>query len=56
MANAGKAAFPVLGFVFLALGVIQFLKGDSWVVWIILGILFGALAIFRRNASPRGPR
>jgi hypothetical protein len=52
MNQVRKSAFPVLGVIFLALGVIQFLKGDDWVVWIILGVLFGGLAIFRRGSSP----
>lgn len=42
-----KAGFPVLGAVFLALGVFKMLRGDNWVVWLILGVVFGGLGIFR---------
>ena len=31
----------VIGLLFLGVGVVQFLQGDSWVVWAILGFLFG---------------
>jgi hypothetical protein len=55
MDQVRKSAFPLLGVIFLALGVIQFLKGDDWVVWIILGVLFGGLAIFRRKESDGAP-
>lgn len=51
MAKAGKTAFPVIGFIFLALAVVQFLKGDDWVVWAILGVLFGGLGIFGRKKA-----
>jgi len=46
-----KAAFPVVGAIFLALAVFKFLQGEGWVVWAILGVLFGGLGIFRRNRS-----
>lgn len=38
-----QKGFPLIGVIFLALGVFKFLQGDNWVVWIILGILFGGL-------------
>jgi hypothetical protein len=42
--------FPLIGVIFLALGVFEFLQGDDWVVWIILGILLGGLgAVSRRK-------
>jgi hypothetical protein len=42
--------FPLIGVIFLALGVFEFLQDDDWVVWIILGILFGGLgAVSRRK-------
>ena len=44
MSGQGKTGIRVVGIVFLALGVIKFLRGDDWVVWIILGILFGGLS------------
>jgi LPXTG-motif cell wall-anchored protein len=44
-----KKGFPLIGVVFLALGVFEFFQGDSWVVWIILGVLFGGLGVFSRR-------
>lgn len=41
--------FPLIGVIFLALGVFKLLQGDDWVVWIILGILFGGLGAIRRR-------
>ncbi len=46
MANATKAGVPILGIIFLALAVMKFINGDSWVVWAILGFLFGGFGIF----------
>ena len=42
---------PVIGVIFLALGVFKFLRGEDWVVWIILGVLFGGLAVFGRSKA-----
>jgi uncharacterized membrane protein YecN with MAPEG domain len=36
--------FPLIGVIFLAVGFLRLLQGNSWVVWIILGILFGGLS------------
>lgn len=47
MDSAKKAGFPLIGAIFLALAVFKFLQGDNWVVWAILGVLFGGLGIFR---------
>jgi hypothetical protein len=45
-----KKGFPLTGAIFLALGVFKFLQGGNWVVWIIVGILFGGLgAVSRRK-------
>jgi hypothetical protein len=41
-----KAGVPIIGVIFLVLAVIQFLKGDSWVVWAILAFLLGGFSIF----------
>ena len=49
MAGLRKKGFPVIGVIFLALGVINFLRGDDWVVWVILGVLFGGLAALDRK-------
>ena len=47
MEAVNKAGFPIVGVIFLALAVFKFLQGDDWVVWAILGVLFGGLAVFR---------
>ena len=47
-----KNGFPLIGAIFLALGVFRFIQGDSWAVWIILGVLFGGLGIFSRRKQP----
>ena len=45
-----QKGFPLIGVVFLALGVFKLVQGDNWVVWIIIGILFGGLgAVSRRK-------
>ena len=38
--------FPLVGALFLAVGVWNLVRGENWVVWIILGVLFGGLAAF----------
>lgn len=45
MNEAAKKGFPLIGVIFLALGIFKLVQGDSWVVWIILGILFGGLSV-----------
>lgn len=53
MAELQNKGLPILGIIFLALGLLKLVQGESWVVWIILGVLFGGLGIFRRKA--KGP-
>lgn len=43
--------FPVVGVIFLALGIFKFVQGDDWVVWIILGILLGGLGALSRRKN-----
>lgn len=43
-----KKGFPLIGVIFLALGVFKLIQGDDWVVWIIIGILFGGLSAVSR--------
>ena len=52
MTELRKIGFPLIGVVFLALGLFKFLGGENWVVWVILGILFGGLAAFGRINAP----
>ena len=49
MGQIQQKGFPLIGAIFLALGVFKLVQGDSWVVWIILGILFGGLGLFGRR-------
>ena len=51
MGAVQKKGFPLLGGIFLALGLLKLIRGDDWVVWIILGVLFGGLAIFSRKGA-----
>lgn len=45
-----RKGFPLIGVIFLALSAFKLLQGDDWVVWIIIGILFGGLgAVSRRK-------
>lgn len=46
-----KKGVPLLGIIFLALAVFKFINGDGWVVWAILGFLFGGFGIFSRSQS-----
>jgi hypothetical protein len=54
MNDLQKKGFPLIGVIFLALGVFKLLQGEDWVVWIIIGILFGGLGAFsrRRDKQP----
>lgn len=49
-----KQGFPLIGVMFLALGAFKLIQGDDWVVWIIIGILFGGLGAIsrRKNKQP----
>lgn len=41
-----KTGFPLLGFIFLAIGALKLVQGKDWIVWIILGVLLGGLGAF----------
>ena len=49
-----KKGFPLIGVIFLALGVFKLLQGNDWLVWVIIGILFGGLGAFswRKKKQP----
>jgi hypothetical protein len=51
MGQLQQKGFPLIGAIFLALGVFKFVQGEGWVVWIILGILFGGLGLFGRRTG-----
>jgi hypothetical protein len=54
METAKDNALPLVGIIYLLLGVFKFINGDDWVVWIILGALFGGLGIFNRKKKGSG--
>ena len=49
MGQLQHRGFAIIGAIYLALGILKFSQGDRWVVWIILGILFGGLGLFGRR-------
>ena len=49
MPNAIKGGVPVIGVIFLALAAFKAYQGEPWVVWAILGFLFGGFGIFTLN-------
>ncbi len=49
MEQAKTKGLPLVGIIFLLLGVFKFINGDDWIVWIILGVLFGGLSVFSRK-------
>ncbi len=51
MGKVGKSGLPIIGIIFFALAAFRFVNGHSWVVWAILGCLFGGLAVFRSKGS-----
>jgi hypothetical protein len=46
-----KKGFPLLGAIFLALAFLKLVQGENWVVWAILGVLFGGLGAFSWKRS-----
>lgn len=48
MANKADTGAGIVGLIFLALGVMNFLQGDSWVVWVLLGVILGGVGAGRR--------
>ena len=55
MAGNAKVGGSIIGALFLALGVFKLLKGDDWVVWMILGVLFGGLGFFSSKSKGSDP-
>ena len=51
MQQAAKVGFPLVGAIFLALAALKFVNGGNWIVWVILGVLFGGLGIFGRKGT-----
>ena len=51
MAVTPKNGAALIGGLFLLVGLIKLLNGGGWIVWIILGALFGGLGLFVRKRS-----
>jgi hypothetical protein len=56
MASAARTGFPVVGVIFLTLAGLKLVQDEDWVVWAILGVLFGGTGIFSRTRSGGGDR
>lgn len=54
MGNKLELGGGLIGLMILALGVFEFVQGDRWVVWIILGFLFGGFGAASRLLKGRG--
>lgn len=53
MPNAVRNGVPIIGLIFLVLAFAKLVKGDPWVVWAILGFLFGGFSVFGRKRDRR---
>lgn len=54
METAKDKGLPLVGIIFLLIGVFKFINGDGWAVWIILGMLFGGFGIFGKKREGSG--
>ena len=48
MASRASLGAGALGLVLLVYGVWQWISGDSWVVWVVLGVLLGGVGAARK--------
>ena len=48
MANKAEWGTGIFGLILLAIGVLKLVQGDSWVVWVLLGVLLGGVGAGRR--------
>lgn len=54
MAKKAELGGGIVGLMFLALAVWESISGDSWVVWAILGFLFGGFGALGRLLGGKG--
>jgi hypothetical protein len=54
MARKAELGGGIVGLIFLALAVWEWISGDSWVVWAILGFLFGGFGALGRLLGGKG--
>ena len=45
---------PLLGGVFLGIALYRFLMGDGWIVWVLLGFLFGGFGFIAGKLKGNG--
>ena len=53
MDSAKKHGGNIIGALFLGVGLWNFLRGENWVVWVILGVLFGGIAFITSRISSK---
>lgn len=54
MASKAQLGGGIVGLVFLAVGALKLVQGGHWIVWIILGLLFGGLPALGKLIGRRG--
>lgn len=53
MGKKAEAGGGIVGLIFLALAVFNFIRGEHWIVWLILGALFGGIGAASRLIGSR---
>ena len=48
MAKKTDIGMGAVGLLFFGLAVWEFLSGDGWIVWVLLGVLFGGVGAVRQ--------
>ncbi|NQX95957.1 MAG: hypothetical protein HRT64_13760 [Erythrobacter sp.] len=48
MASKTDLGLGAIGLLFLGLAVFEFLSGDDWIVWVLLGFLFGGFGAAKK--------
>ena len=54
MGREPRKIVGVVGLIFFAVAVINFFRGESWLVWVILGLLFGGASGIQSLMNRRG--
>lgn len=56
MDKKAQAGGGIAGLIFLALAAFNFFRGENWIVWVILGALFGGFTALGRIINGRTER
>jgi len=56
MDKKAQAGGGIVGLIFLAVAAFNFFRGENWIVWFILGALFGGLGALGRIMNNRDAR